>query len=144
MPRKMTPQEFIAKMMTEEMGSIPSDNPGAPTHGALGEPESDVAVIEILTGGSEGEEQEGFTATQLKIAKKFVELMGGADKAREAIDKIDECEECLDLVDDSENADAAMIDKMASMMPVLPDLPMMSKGQSNFSALYNPNAGGAM
>jgi hypothetical protein len=85
----------------------------------------------------EQDEEEGFTTQQLKIAKRFVELVGGAEKARALVDKVDECNECLDLIDDpSEASDASAIQKLAGAMPGLPDLPM------ELSGLYNPSAGG--
>ncbi len=80
------------------------------------------------------EEDKGFSETQLKIAKRFIELMGSADKAREIVDKVDECQECLGIVDDHAESDSSMIDQMAGMLPSSADLPM---GLSN---LYNSSA----
>lgn len=84
-------------------------------------------------------EEDGFTATQLRIAKRFIELMGGADKARAAVDKVDEGEEFLGLIDDDRvrnDSDVSAISKIAGMLPGTPDLPM------ELSNLYNPAAGG--
>lgn len=80
---------------------------------------------------------EEFTEQELKIAKRFVELMGSADKARAAVDKVDEYQECLGLLDDEDEQerDGNTIEKLAGMMPGLPDLPM------ELSGLYNPSAG---
>lgn len=101
---------------------------------------SAVMIEPSCENGNCDEEEGSFTATQLKIAKRFIELMGGAEKARAIVDKVDECEECLDLIDDDDqvrgNSDSSMIDKISGMLPGLPDLPM------ELSNLYNPAAGG--
>lgn len=94
-----------------------------------------------MTEPESDEDVNHFNPTQLKIAKRFIELMGGADKARAAIDKVDEGEEFLGLIDDDDDgvradSDSSMISKMAGMLPGTPDLPM------ELSNLYNPAAGG--
>lgn len=93
----------------------------------------------ILSEPEEAEDDGHFNPTQLKIAKRFIDLMGGADKARAAIDKVDEGEEFLGLIDDDDvrqDSDSSMISQMAGMLPGTPDLPM------ELSNLYNPAAGG--
>lgn len=85
---------------------------------------------------SSSEDDTSLTPIQLKIAKRFVELMGGADKARVAVDKVDECEECLGIIDDDE--DDANIERMSDMIPNMPDLP------TGLSGMYNPTSIGNM
>ncbi len=86
------------------------------------------------------DEGDNFSEFQLRVAKRFIDLMGGADKARAAVDKVDECEDCLGLVDDEDqvrdNHDSSVIEQISGMLPGLPDLPM------ELSSLYNPAAGG--
>lgn len=64
--------------------------------------------------------EQTFSERDLKIAKRFIELIGGADRAKELIEKVVECEECLGLVDDNENINA-----FANSMPEYPDMPRM-------------------
>lgn len=140
-------QQTIADMMAFDptLNESPLTGTGGHMGGGMGEMPMDMesSVVIGLEGpvcdnGGSGDEEDGFTATQLKIAKRFIELMGGADRAREAVDKVDEYTEALDLIDD-QPAEAetglAAISKMAGMLPEMPDLPM---GLAN---LYNPSAG---
>ncbi len=128
-----SPMGHMASMMGGGGGSALHDDnsaldvDGESTTVILSEPESD-------------EEEGQFNATQLRIAKRFIDLMGGADKARAAVDKVDEGEEFLGLIDDDDvrsDSDSSMISKMAGMLPGTPDLPM------ELSNLYNPAAGGS-
>lgn len=102
------------------------------------EDEATVLLAEPCDNGDCDEDDDGsFNEFQLRVAKRFIELMGSADKARAVIDKVDECEECLGLIDDDDirdDHDASMIQKISSMLPGLPDLPM------ELSNLYNPSA----
>jgi hypothetical protein len=104
--------------------------------------DASISVVKIQEEPDELEEPEGYTAKELKLAKRFVELVGGADRARELIDKVDDCEDCLQIIDDEEvqRRDAAEIEKMAGLIPGLPDLPMAAKAVMDLSSLYNPNA----
>lgn len=132
--RKLTPQARIAALMTE------SYLDGA----AMAQQEQDLPMggteIEILNTDTdeleEPQEDEGFTEQELKLAKRFVELIGGTDRARYAIEKIDECDDCLDLIDDEED----QISSFADSMPDLPDLPTALQNNLNLSSLYNPSA----
>lgn len=77
---------------------------------------------------------QGFSEQELKIAKRFIELVGGVDRAKEILDKVDECEDCLELLEDDD--DDATIAQVAGTIPSSPDLP------TGLSSLYNPSAGG--
>lgn len=74
-----------------------------------------------------------FTSTELKLAKRFIELIGGAEKAKDLIDKCDECQECLGLVSDDDQ-----IQEISVMVPSDVDLPTIKS--KDFSPLYNPGA----
>lgn len=106
----------------------------------LDDGETTTVILAEPEASCDGEDGEKLSEFQLKVTKRYLELMGGADRARMAIDKVDECEECLGLIDDDDvrdDSDASMISKMAGMLPGLPDLPM------ELSNLYNPAAGGS-
>lgn len=86
-------------------------------------------VAPTMIGQHEEEGQEdGYTEDELRITKKYIEMIGGAERARELIDRVAECEDCLDIIDDEE-AMSGMIGRMADTMPSSPDLP---------TQLYNP------
>lgn len=77
-------------------------------------------------------EEPQFTDLELKLAKRFLELIGGPERARDLINKCDECQECLGLVgDDDENT----ITSISQNIPSDVDLPTQ-----NSSSLYNPSA----
>jgi len=88
----------------------------------------------IEQNGGYTEQDNECTEQDLKLTKRFIELIGGIDRARMLLDKVDECEDCLGLIDD-EN-DESVIDKIAAIVPTLPDLP----SGVDLSMLYNPNA----
>lgn len=69
--------------------------------------------------GAEYEDECSYDEEDLGIAKKFIEYVGGVDRARDLIDKVGECEECLDLVDDDDET----ITQISATIPVMPDLP---------------------
>lgn len=144
-------QSIIARMMFESMTGDESIQ-----RSTIEDPnETDLVGVSISsTGGEEGceegycdqNEQEGYTEEELKLAKRFSELVGGPDRAREILDKVADCEECLDLVDDEPEegssgfgSDEEAITHLASMMPDSPDLPTSFKNNMNLSSLYNPN-----
>lgn len=82
---------------------------------------------------------EGFNEQELRMAKHFVELMGSADRARDAISKVDECLDCLGLVDDE--CDQSTIDNLADAVPSSPDMPTNVRKALDLSTLYNDAAG---
>ncbi len=123
-----TSTSSMSGLMGGGMGSTRDD---ATLDSGMGEP-ADVLVEPDTDTEMDGGE-EGFTEFQIKVAKRFIEIMGGADKARAVVDKVDECEECLGIVDD-DMGDENTIGQMAGMMPGSPDLPM------ELSNLYNQSA----
>jgi hypothetical protein len=139
---RRNPQALIAALMMEDSMDA-GTGMGSPTRETFGPPVNDVDMDNFET--AEEEIPDGFTADELRIAKRFVELMGTADRAREAVEKVDECSDCLDLVDDASESmdDHDQIAHMASMMPVTPDLPTKLTNTMGMSSLYNPSAMGA-
>jgi hypothetical protein len=83
---------------------------------------------------TEPEEPE-FTDLEMRLAKRFLELIGGPERARDLINKCDECEDCLGLVGTDDESQIASI---SELIPTDVDLPTPSR--SNISSLYNPNA----
>lgn len=79
-------------------------------------------------------EENKFTDLELRIGRRFLELVGGIERARDLVNRCDECEECLGLVDDD---DEETINGVASMIPDEVDMPTK---QQDISTLYNPSA----
>ena len=73
----------------------------------------------------EYEEEEGreeFSAEELKLGERYINLAGGADRARELLDTVEECGECVGLAGD-ERDERDEIEGISDAMPGLPDLP---------------------
>jgi hypothetical protein len=87
------------------------------------------------TGYDVEPEKPEYTELEYKIAKRFIVLVGGVERARDIINKCDECAECLNLMSDEE-MDAQTIDQVADMVPDDVDMPTVR----NVSTLYNPSA----
>lgn len=85
-------------------------------------------------GRDSSPEEPKFTDLELRLARRFMQLVGGIERARDLINRCDECEECLGLVDDD---DEQTIDGVASMIPDEVDMPTM---RNDLSSLYNPSA----
>lgn len=98
----------------------------------------DITTVVSEPGGYGTTEQEGpeFSELELRLANRFLELIGGAERARDVINKCEECNECLGLTDD--DSEEGSIDNIAAMIPSSSDLPT-ARGTS-MSTLYNPNA----
>lgn len=120
-----------------EMEPQPSNAPGlagSMDNGMAGH--ITISTPDVISPNSQSDdycdEQDGYTEDELRITKKFVEMIGGAERARELVDKVADCEECLDIVDDEAEQESMMgslIGRMADTMPQTPDLP---------TSLYNP------
>lgn len=63
-----------------------------------------------------------FTEQEMRLAKKFVELVGCPERASELLNKISECEDCLGLIGDEEDDEVSFV---ASTVPITPDMPTM-------------------
>ena len=98
------------------------------------QPDVTTLVSEPRGYGETQEDQPEFTELELKIATRFIELVGGAEKARDLINKCDECQECLGLVAD----DGESIENIANIIPSNSDLP--TPRGADMSSLYNPSA----
>lgn len=66
-------------------------------------------------GGDECE----YTEEELKLTKRYVEMIGGCERASQLIDRVGECEDCLKLIDDGESE----IDVIAASVPEDVDMP---------------------
>lgn len=97
------------------------------------EPEVSMVIQQPPSYGEQsGPEEPQFTELELKVANRFLELVGGVERARKLINKCDECQECLDMVTDDQ-----IISQVADSVPLDIDTP--TYGQ-DISALYNPSA----
>lgn len=82
--------------------------------------------IEDLTIG------ETYTDKEIKIGRRFVELMGSHERARDLLDKIVQSDQIFGVTD--EENDANQIEQIASNVPEMPDL------ATNFSARFDPSS----
>lgn len=98
--------------------------------------------VEDESGYATAGEPDKFTEEELRITKRFLEIMGSADRAREAVTKVDECEDCLGLIqpEDEECASGDVISQMADVMPTSPELPTGTRRVMDLASLYNPSA----
>jgi hypothetical protein len=72
----------------------------------------------------------------LRLAKRFIELVGSPERAHELIDK---CSNCLTVLGvDDETNDAQQVEQIASMTPDSPDQPA-GFANNNMAAMYDPN-----
>lgn len=103
--------------------------------------ENDIMGYPVLSGvhnDYENIEERDFNEFELKLAKRFIELIGDASRAKKLLSKCDECMDCLGLIDDDEQEDIETIEKVSDYMPSQYDLP--TKPSADLSALYNPSA----
>lgn len=101
--------DTMSSMGNMAMSAMPTDSP---LSGAQEEPE----------------EPDGYTEEELQLTKKFIDMIGGPERARELVDKVNECEDCLDIIDDGdteEEDDAASISVISRSVPDAPDLPRL-------------------
>lgn len=134
--RSRTPQNHV-----DQIASMLSEDPLA--GGAMGQNAMQMASSMLDMAGSEpmsqhemegmSDEPEEFDEQEMRIAKRFIELIGSPERAQELLDKVSDCEECLGLVDD----DSSAIEQISMVMPATPDMPTMG----NISAQFDPGHG---
>jgi hypothetical protein len=108
--------------VTASMPPIGQMGPG----GGTGE----VGGMAIAVGQATDENgEEEFTDKEMKMAKRFIELCGSADRVQELLDKALECEDCLGMIDDEEQ-DATIIAQIGEVIPSEVDMPTATN--------YNP------
>jgi hypothetical protein len=66
-----------------------------------------------------GGEYEDFSEQEMRLAKKFIELVGCPERATELLNKAVECGECLGMLSDED-----AIQKISNVIPNYPDEPM--------------------
>ncbi len=142
MPKKQSPQALIAALM-EDVGKTETLSGAAAAQNEMTLPfATDLNFVDIHKGDGqeddyETQNEEQYSEKELKITKRFIEIVGGADRARELLDKVDECEDCLGLVDE-EDDDESIIQQIADAAPEVPDFPTSIKNMG-ISTLYNPS-----
>jgi hypothetical protein len=92
----------------------------------------------VAPEASDMEDGDQYSALELKLTKRYIELIGGAERARDLINKCDECMECLGVLDDTTQTDVDTIQKVSEYMPQDVDFPTNNK--MDLATLYNPNA----
>ena len=130
------PQFLISKLMSEDFdfsASVPDNSQQIEPidlNGCDGYDDCDDCDDEYSNQDDE------YTTEELKISKRFVELLGGFDRARIALDKIEECDDCIDLLDDENDE----ITQIAAIMPSSVDLPTSPTAATNLASMYDPNS----
>ena len=79
---------------------------------------------------------ETFSDREVKIGKRFIELLGGHNRARDLLDKIIQSDQIFGITDDQQ--DAAQIGQIADDTPDHPDF--ASDFTPNFSARFDPSS----
>jgi len=84
---------------------------GAPMAGVVGITAQPTMTISQspFNNGDNYEQEEQISKEDVEVATKFVEMMGGFEKARNILDKLEECSDCLndgEEVDNSDNIEA--------------------------------------
>jgi hypothetical protein len=103
-------------------------------------PDVSMRETDYITAPETVDSQDGdqYSDLELKLTKRFIELIGGAERARDLISKCDECMECLGMLDDTSKSDVSTIQKVSEFMPQDVDYPTNNK--MDLATLYNPNA----
>lgn len=65
-----------------------------------------------------------FDEEELLIAKRFIELVGGPERAKNLLDKVTDCAECLGILGDGDDAELNEIEVIGQSTPMAPDLPL--------------------
>lgn len=138
---KRSPQYIIAQMMNEDYDFTASS---AGVSVGQDMPSLDVGCDDCdngLRSTNDNYEDDEPTSSELKLGKRFVELIGSIEKARTILDKIEECSDCLDLIDDEDenDVDSLMINKIAEIMPSDVDGVTSPTAAHNLASLYNPS-----
>jgi len=116
--KKESNQDHVAAMMEDPLAGSGLAQGAMQTDMPAGNPMG----MGMEFGGEEEyeeEECEEFSAEELQLGERYVELAGGADRARELLDKVEECGECIGMVGD----EGDQIEGISDAMPGLPDLP---------------------
>lgn len=126
-----------------EMGA---PGPGAPDGGMspgadTGDVGNMMAGMMDTMGVTPEEEQydDNFNDAEMKLAKRFIEIVGCPDRAAELLDKAIEGLDYLGMVNDNEDGeDSNAIDAMAQAMPTDADAPTTI---AHMVSSFDPNAG---
>ena len=94
-------------------------------HSLAGFNQNDLPTQDLTIG-------ETFTEKEIRIGKRFIELAGGHERARDLLDKIIQSDHIFGITDDQ--ADQAQIDMIAQSVPEEPDYP------TDFSSRFNPSS----
>jgi len=116
---------------------------------SMAQSESEIEDYDQMAYASQNSEEASstsdFSALELRLATRFIELVGGPRRVKELLEKIDECQRCLGVDEQLEQLDSERINALADMVPNSSDLPtsrasMRYSPSESFASLYNPNA----
>lgn len=87
---------------------------------------SDLGMIET--------ESHSFTAQEVKLARRFVQLIGDPSKARDLVERVVQADADINVEPDYEQIDRQTIDHIGNMTPDEPDSPV------NYSSYFDPSS----
>ena len=77
---------------------------------------------------------EKYTEREVKIAKRFIALSGGSERARDLLEKTIQADQLLGISDSEEQQDRNDIEQIASVIPDQADFP------TDYSSRFNPSS----
>lgn len=141
------------KMILALMEDFPTGSTSILTGGSMAQDEEQIQDEMLIQGHYAGQNENSpmsqngtnFTALELRLATRFAELVGGAERAKELLEKVQDCQQCLGVDEQLAQLDSDRIYAMADMIPQNVDLPTARAAgrpttASEFSSLYNPSA----
>jgi hypothetical protein len=96
---------------------------GMSGNAAMTHPSDDSSTISGGFDDCGGCEEEDITEEELRLAKRYIDIMGSPERAQEALQRVLECEDCLGILDDDQGRESEIIGAIAAATPDDVDMP---------------------